>query len=118
MLYPIELWVPRSVEKLQANHRLRKRFLARNQVLTLTRDRFSIAISMHLASKGLPMNPHDMISGCSSCGVNRRRFLSHCAACVGAAGLFGAPALMGAAPPSAKTRIRVVYVLHAAKQDR
>lgn len=63
------------------------------------------------------------LSGCGGCGVSRRQFLSSgCAACVGAAGAMAGAPLLAAGEPAAdkpaggKTRIRVLYSLHAAKQ--
>ena len=61
-------------------------------------------------------------------GFTRRRFLGGCAACAGAAGLMGAPSWLKTATgmgqqstalsSSDKLRIRILYALHAAKQDR
>jgi len=50
-------------------------------------------------------------------GISRRRFLSNCAACAGAAGLMGAPAWLRPAPQSGKIRIRTIYSLHGVKQE-
>jgi hypothetical protein len=55
-------------------------------------------------------------------GVSRRRFLSGCAACAGAAaGLMGAPSWLRAASGrfgGGRLRVRIVYALHAGVQDR
>ena len=61
-------------------------------------------------------------------GVSRRKFLGGCAACAGAAGLMGAPGWLKAATgigrqgmdlsSGDKLNIRILYALHAAKQDR
>ena len=61
-------------------------------------------------------------------GISRRKFIGGCAACAGAAGLIGAPAWLKAAScmgqqgvglsSGDKLRIRILYALHAAKQDR
>ena len=69
-----------------------------------------------------------MIPGRARSGMSRRRFLSGCAACAGAAGLMGTPSwlrsgvpLIGgrtAGRPGDKLKIRILYALHAAKQDR
>ncbi len=49
--------------------------------------------------------------------MNRRNFLARAGtATAGALGVLAAPALLGAAEPKEKTRIRVVYALHAEKQ--
>jgi hypothetical protein len=49
--------------------------------------------------------------------LSRRQLLkAGCAACAGAVGLLAAPALRGAEADRGKTRIRIVYSLHAAKQ--
>ncbi len=54
-------------------------------------------------------------------GLSRRRFLTGCAACAGAAGLTGAPRWLdggpGPDPRAAKIKIRVVYALHGPKQE-
>jgi hypothetical protein len=56
------------------------------------------------------------VSGCACCSMNRRRFLAAgCAACAGAAGLLASPAPVLAAA-GGKTRIRIVYALHAPVQ--
>ena len=55
-------------------------------------------------------------SACSGCPSSRRAFLSGCAACAAAAGISIAPRAVRAAENAAKTRIRVVYSLHAVKQ--
>ena len=63
------------------------------------------------------MNTRDLLSGCACCDVSRRRFLAAgCAACAGAAGLLAATTPARAAPTNGKTRIRIVYSLHAEKQ--
>ncbi len=49
--------------------------------------------------------------------MNRRRFLARSStACAGALGLLASPALLRAADPKDKTRIRIVYALHAPQQ--
>jgi hypothetical protein len=56
------------------------------------------------------------VSGCACCRMNRRRFLATgCAACAGAAGLLTGPASVFAAA-GGKTRIHIVYALHAPVQ--
>ena len=55
-------------------------------------------------------------SPCRTCGFNRRRFLTSCAACVGSAGLWGGTGWMQASPSQGKPRIRIVYALHGAQQ--
>ena len=57
------------------------------------------------------------LTGCASCGVSRRGFLTAgCGACAGMAGLLASPRAAGAAKAPAKPRIRIVYSLHAVKQ--
>jgi hypothetical protein len=57
------------------------------------------------------------VSGCACCGMNRRRFLAAgCAACAGAAGLLTRAAPVLGAASGGKTRIRIVYALHAPVQ--
>ncbi len=55
--------------------------------------------------------------GCSCCSLNRRRFLAGCAACAGAA-VMPAAQPPAAAAETGKTRIRIIYSLHAVKQPR
>jgi len=56
-------------------------------------------------------------SGCHSCSISRRGFLSAgCAACAGAAGLLARPTTASAAQDKGKMRIRVIYSLHAPVQ--
>lgn len=63
------------------------------------------------------MKTLDVLSGCSRCGINRRRFLAAgCAACAGATGLLTAGVPVRAAQGGDKIRIRLVYSLHALKQ--
>ena len=50
--------------------------------------------------------------------LSRRRFLSGCAACAGAAGLMGTPGWLRAFPGGDKLRIRIIYALHTGIQDR
>ena len=57
-------------------------------------------------------------AGCACCGISRRRFLAAgCAACAGGITFAAAPAVARTASP-AKPRIRIIYSLHAPKQDR
>ncbi|MFO1500141.1 MAG: hypothetical protein U1G07_17415 [Verrucomicrobiota bacterium] len=56
------------------------------------------------------------LAGCASCGLSRRRFITGCAACLGTAGLLSSPAVLRAAAARPKTRIRVIYALHADTQ--
>ncbi|MHC4170717.1 MAG: twin-arginine translocation signal domain-containing protein [Planctomycetota bacterium] len=63
------------------------------------------------------MKNDKIVSGCACCGISRRRFLAGCAACVGTAGLLAEPRPLMAAEKD-KMRIRIIYSLHAAKQDR
>ncbi len=54
---------------------------------------------------------------CGRCPLNRRNFLLRgSAAAAGTLGVLAAPRWLGAAEPAAKTRIRIVYALHAAEQ--
>ena len=62
------------------------------------------------------MKTNELPSGCACCPMNRRQFLTKCAACVPAAGLLAAPSRLGAAEPNPKVKIRIIYSLHAAKQ--
>lgn len=48
--------------------------------------------------------------------MNRRQFLTKCAACVPAAGLLAAPSRLIAEGGDPKVKIRIIYSLHAAKQ--
>ena len=62
------------------------------------------------------MNKNHVLTGCACCGMTRRNFLATgCAACVGAVGLAALPQRAHAAS-LAKSRIRVVYSLHAETQ--
>ncbi|MCY3024448.1 MAG: hypothetical protein NTW87_36195 [Planctomycetota bacterium] len=55
-------------------------------------------------------------AGCGGCALSRRRFLAAgCAACLGAVGLRGDESGVSAGK-GGKTRIRIVYSLHAEKQ--
>lgn len=57
------------------------------------------------------------ISGCACCPMNRRNFLTRSGTAVaGALGGLAVPAWLGAAEPTGKTRIRIVYSLHGEKQ--
>jgi hypothetical protein len=50
--------------------------------------------------------------------MNRRRFLAKSgAAAAGALGILAAPSWLGAAQPASRTRVRIVYALHAAQQS-
>jgi hypothetical protein len=63
------------------------------------------------------MKTLDVLSGCISCGINRRRFLAAgCAACAGGVGLLTTRVPVRAAQGGDKIRIRLVYSLHALKQ--
>ena len=63
------------------------------------------------------MNSDSMPKGCSCCSLSRRRFLAKsCTACVAGAGLLGATARARAADNPRRTKIRIIYSLHAAKQ--
>lgn len=62
------------------------------------------------------MTPSNRPALCPPCALNRRQFLTGCAACVGSAGFLGLPALGQAAPPLPKARIRILFSLHAATQ--
>jgi hypothetical protein len=65
------------------------------------------------------MNANPLFSGCAGCPLNRRTFLARAStATAGALGMLAAPAWLGAAEPKEKTRIRVIYALHAEKQAR
>lgn len=63
------------------------------------------------------MNPYSFSSRCNLCDMNRRRFLSRCAACLGTAGLLGPTSWLNAAEPAGKPRIRIVFALHAPEQS-
>jgi len=54
--------------------------------------------------------------GCAAQGISRRRFLTGCAACAGAAGLITAPKWLRAAGGKGP-RIRIIYALHGPKQE-
>ena len=59
------------------------------------------------------------LTGCACCGISRRNFLAAgCAACAGAVGLMAGARPAFAAGAGGKFKIRVVYSLHAATQDR
>ncbi len=63
------------------------------------------------------MGKGGLISGCACCHMNRRRFLAAgCAACAGAAGLLPGAGSLLAAQAGGKTKIRIIYALHAAQQ--
>ena len=64
------------------------------------------------------MKNQTLLSGCACCPMNRRNFITQgtAAAAASALGLLAAPTWLGAAAPGAKTRIRIVYALHAEKQ--
>ena len=63
------------------------------------------------------MQPNTPLMGCACCPMNRRQFLSKgAAAAVGAAGIMSAAGLGNASESKSKTRIRIVYSLHARKQ--
>lgn len=64
------------------------------------------------------MKTHRLPSGCACCSLNRRQFLTKCAACVPAAGLLAAPKQLSAADKKTPTKIRIIYSLHAPKQAR
>lgn len=69
------------------------------------------------------MSTSTRLLGCACCGVSRRHFLSAgCAACAGAAGLLAHPHQLAAADKCAsaggKVRIRIIYALHAPKQEK
>jgi hypothetical protein len=60
----------------------------------------------------------DIPIGCALHGINRRQFLSGCAACAGAVGLMGAPRWIRAAGGGRKgPKIRIIYALHGPKQE-
>ena len=63
------------------------------------------------------MNTQNLPSACACCPMNCRRFLAQTStACVGALGLLTSPSLLRAAETKDKTRIRIVYALHAPQQ--
>ncbi len=65
------------------------------------------------------MKSNQILSGCACCPMNRRNFIARTGTVTaGMLGAVAAPALMAAAAPGPKTRIRIVYSLHAPKQDR
>jgi hypothetical protein len=56
--------------------------------------------------------------GCACCGISRRSFIAAgCAACAGGIAFAASPAVSRFSG-AAKSRIRILYSLHAAKQDR
>ncbi|MCX6880849.1 MAG: hypothetical protein NTW21_44670 [Verrucomicrobia bacterium] len=56
-------------------------------------------------------------SRCTGCPLNRRNFLLRgSAAAAGTLGILAAPRWLGAAETTGKTRIRILYALHAAEQ--
>lgn len=59
------------------------------------------------------MHTSKSCTGCSGCPMSRRRFI---ATGIGAAGLLLTPNLLRAGPNASKTRVRLVYSLHAVKQ--
>ena len=65
------------------------------------------------------MKTPKIISGCACCPMKRRNFLVKSgAATAGTLGLLAVPSWLRAADAAGKIRIRVVYSLHAEKQDR
>jgi hypothetical protein len=64
------------------------------------------------------MNTQFLPTGCACCPMNRRHFLARgSAAAAGALGLLAAPTqLLAADKPATRTRIRIVYALHAPQQ--
>ncbi len=65
------------------------------------------------------MKTNPLFAGCAGCPMNRRNFLAQAgAATAGVLGVMTAPALLAAAEPKEKTRIRTIYALHTEKQDR
>jgi hypothetical protein len=63
------------------------------------------------------MKDQELFSGCACCPINRRNFLAASgAAAASALGYFTTPGWLGAAEPTGKTRIRIVYSLHGEKQ--
>ena len=65
------------------------------------------------------MNSNHLITGCASCPMNRRNFLTRAGtATVGALGALTAPTWLNAAEPKEKTRIRVIYALARREPDR
>src|SRR5687768_7703336 len=61
------------------------------------------------------MNFLPLSLGCASCHLNRRSFIRSCAACIGSAS-FLAPQWLAAGQAKRKTRVRLVFALHAAQQ--
>jgi hypothetical protein len=62
------------------------------------------------------MNP-TLTTRCAHCPLHRRNFLLRgSAALAGTLGVLATPRWLGAAEPAAKTRVRIVYALHAAEQ--
>jgi hypothetical protein len=57
------------------------------------------------------------LARCANCPLSRRSFLRQgSAAAAGALGVLAAPGWLSAAEPAGKTRIRILYALHAAEQ--
>jgi hypothetical protein len=63
-----------------------------------------------------PNDQSEFPVGCAAHRISRRRFLTGCAACAGAAGLMGAPRWLRAAGDKGP-KIRVIYALHGPKQE-
>lgn len=61
------------------------------------------------------MNTQASRTGCPF-GVDRRKFLTGCVACLGSAGLLSKAGFLRAATPQGKTRVRIVYALHGERQ--
>ncbi|MBN2269697.1 MAG: hypothetical protein JXN61_03730 [Sedimentisphaerales bacterium] len=64
------------------------------------------------------MRTNQLPSGCACCPMNRRQFLTKCAACVPAAGLLAAPTRLSAADTDPKVKIRIIYSLHGPQQTQ
>jgi len=62
------------------------------------------------------MKTNELPSGCACCPMNRRQFLTKCAACVPAASLLAVPSRLIAKGRDSKIKIRIIYSLHAVKQ--
>lgn len=76
-----------------------------------------LAVSGTQVERVIFMKGNHLLTGCGGCAVTRRGFLaSGCAACAGAMGLLTVPAPARAAQTGGKTRVRVVYALHAETQ--
>jgi hypothetical protein len=62
------------------------------------------------------MDYEKLMTGCASCGMNRRQFFGKTALAAGSALSLTASGFLQAAPKAGKIKIRIIYALHAAQQ--